>query len=121
MAKRVLMVLTSHDLMGLSGKKTGNWFDEVATPYYTLKERGYDVVLASPKGGEAPIDPFSHDPAFTTENTDRFEKDPIAQRALAGTLKLSDMNYNDFDAAFFLGGYAQIWDLASDSLALKMI
>ena len=121
MAKRVLMVLTSHDLMGLSGKKTGNWFDEVATPYYTLKERGYDVVLASPKGGEAPIDPFSHDPAFTTENTDRFEKDPIAQRALASTLKLSDVNYNDFDAAFFPGGYGQIWDLASDSLALKMI
>ncbi len=65
-----------------------------------MKERGYDVVLASPKGGEAPIDPFSHDPAFTTENTDRFEKDPIAQRALASTLKLSDVNYNDFDERF---------------------
>ena len=83
MSKRVLMVLTSHDLMGLSGRDTGNWFDEVATPFYTFKDRGFDVVLASPQGGPAPIDPFSFDPAFTTSNTESFEKDPIAQRALA--------------------------------------
>ncbi len=121
MAKRVLMVLTSHDIMGLSGKKTGNWFDEVATPYYTFKERGFDVVIASPQGGAAPIDPFSFDPAFTTANTDRFEKDAVAQRALANTLKLSEVNYQDFDGAFFPGGYGQLWDLASNSLAIKLI
>ena len=121
MAKRILMVLTSHDIMGLSGKKTGNWFDEVATPYYTFKERGFDIVIASPQGGAAPIDPFSYDPAFTTSNTERFEKDAIAQRALANTLKLSDVNYRDFDAAFFPGGYGQLWDLTSNSLAIKMI
>ncbi len=121
MAKRVLMVLTSHDNMGVSGKKTGNWFDEVATPYYTFKERGIEVVMASPKGGAAPIDPFSYDDAFTTDNTRRFEKDPAAQRALANTAKLSQIDYRDFDGAFFPGGYGQLWDLASDSLAITMI
>jgi len=121
MAKRVLMVLTSHDNMGISGKKTGNWFDEVATPYYTFKEHGLEVVMASPKGGAAPIDPFSYDDAFTTDNTRRFEEDSAAQRALASTLKLSDINYRDFDGAFFPGGYGQLWDLASDSLAIRMI
>jgi putative intracellular protease/amidase len=121
MAKRVLMVLTSHDIMGLSGKKTGNWFDEVATPYYTFKERGFEVVLASPQGGAAPIDPFSFDKAFMTSNTERFEKDPSAQRALANTLKLSEVNYHDFDGAFFPGGYGQLWDLANNSLAIKLI
>ena len=107
--------------MGPSGKKTGNWFDEVATPYYTFKERGFDVVLASPQGGPAPVDPFSFDSAFTTANTDRFEKDGVAQRALANTLKLNDVNYRDFDGAFFPGGYGQLWDLASNSLVIKMI
>ena len=121
MAKRVLMVLTSHDNMGISDKKTGNWFDEVATPYYTFKEHGIEVVMASPKGGAAPIDPFSHDDAFTTDNTRRFEDDPAAQRALANTAKLSEIDYRDFDGAFFPGGYGQLWDLASDSLAIAMI
>jgi len=121
MSKRVIMVLTSEDNMGISGKKTGNWFDEVATPYYTFRERGFDVVIASPKGGAAPLDPFSHDDAFTTDNTRRFEADPIAQRALANTLKLSEINFRDFDGAFFPGGYGQLWDLASDSMAIRMI
>ena len=121
MAKRVLMVLTSHDNMGISDKKTGNWFDEVATPYYTFKEHGIEVVMASPKGGAAPIDPFSHDDAFTTDNTRRFEDDPAAQRAVANTAKLSEINTRDFYGAFFPGGYGQLWDLASDSLAIRMI
>ncbi len=119
--KRVLMVLTSHDNLGVSGKKTGNWFDEVATPYYTFKERGFDVVLASPKGGVAPIDPFSFEEAFTTDNTRQFENDPAAQRALENTVKLSELNYRDFDAAFFPGGYGQLWDLANNSHAIQMI
>lgn len=119
--KRILMVLTSHDIMGLSGKKTGNWFDEVATPYYTFRERGFEVVLASPQGGAAPIDPLSFDMAFTTAKTERFESDAIAQRALANTLRLSEVNYHDFDAAFFPGGYGQLWDLANNSLAIRLI
>ena len=82
MAKRILMVLTSHDLMGLSGKKTGNWFDEVATPYYMFAERGFETVMASPRGGAAPIDPLSYHAAFTTPHTERFDKDPAAQRVL---------------------------------------
>jgi len=121
MAKRVLMVLTSHNDLGVSGKKTGNWFDEVATPYYTFKERGIEVVMASPEGGAAPIDPFSYDDTFTTDNTRRFEDDPAAERALANTLKPSEINTRGFDGAFFPGGYGQLWDLASDSLAIAMI
>jgi putative intracellular protease/amidase len=121
MTKSVIMVLTSHDDMGISGKKTGNWFDEVATPYYTFKERGFEVVLASPKGGAAPIDPLSRDDAFTTDNTRRFENDPVAQIALANTQKLNEVNIDDFDGAFPPGGYGQLWDLASDSFAILMI
>ncbi len=121
MTKRIIMVLTSHDNMGISGKKTGNWFDEVATPYYTFKERGFEVVLSSPKGGAAPIDPFSNEDTFTTDNTRRFEDDPIALRALANTMQLSEVNYRGFDGAFFPGGYGQLWDLASESLAITMI
>ena len=83
--KRILMVLTSHENMGVSGKKTGNWFDEVATPYYKFKEAGLDLTIASPKGGAAPLDPFSYDDLFMTENTHRFLEDPAAQRALANT------------------------------------
>ncbi len=121
MTKRVLMVLTSHDNMGISGKKTGNWFDEVATPYYAFKKRGFDVVMASPKGGPAPIDPLSQDDAFTTDNTRLFDGDPAAERALANTLTLSEINTRDFDGAFFPGGYGQLWDLANNSLAIRMI
>jgi putative intracellular protease/amidase len=121
MAKRVLMVLSSHDQMGLSGKKAGSWFDEVATPYYLFKKRGFDVVLASPQGGAAPIDPASAQPPFATPNTERFEQDPIAQQAIANTARLSDVNYRDFDGVFFPGGYGPIWDLASNSLVIKII
>jgi putative intracellular protease/amidase len=119
--KRVLMVLSSHELMGLSGKKAGSWFDEVATPYYLFKKRAFDVVLATPLGGPAPIDPMSAQPPYSTPNTERFEKDPIAQQAIATTARLSDVNYRDFDGVFFPGGYGPIWDLASNSLVIKII
>ena len=101
MAKRVLMVLTSHDMMGISGKKTGNWSDEVATPYYKFKEAGFDVTLATPRGGPAPLDPFSFDDMFMTENTRKFQKDPLAQLALASTLRFNDINANDYAGVFF--------------------
>ena len=119
--KRVLMVLTSHEDMGVSGKKTGNWFDEVATPYYRFKEAGFDLTMASPKGGLAPIDPFSYDDLFMTENTHRFLEDPAAQRALANTIRFKDIDVNDYDGVFFPGGYGQLWDLASDSQVIRSI
>src|ERR1700741_887354 len=109
MAKRVLMVLTSHDTMGISGKKTGNWFDEVATPYYKFKEAGFDVTLASPKGGPAPLDPFSFDDMFRTKNTRKYQKDPLAQLTLANTLRFNDINTDDYDGVFFPGGYGPLW------------
>ena len=120
-SKRVLTVLTSHDLMGVSGKKTGNWFDEVATPYYKFKEAGFDVTMASPKGGTAPVDPFSYDDLFMTENTHKFLKDEIAQRALANTLRFNDIDVGDYAGVFFPGGYGQLWDLASDSKVIRSI
>ena len=122
MAKpRVLMVLTSHDVMGVSGKKTGNWFDEVATPYYKFLEAGFDVTLATPKGGVAPIDPFSFDEMFMTDNMHKFLKDAAAQRVLANTLKFNDIDPNIYSGVFFPGGYGQLWDLASDSKVIRSI
>ena len=121
MAKRVLMVLTSHDMMGISGKKTANWFDEVATPYYKFKEGGFEVTLATPKGGPAPLDPFSFDDMFMTENTRKFQKDPLAQLALASTLRFNDIDTSDYTGVFLPGGYGQLWDLASDSKVIRAI
>src|SRR5262249_6535563 len=118
---RVLMVLSSHDSLGLSGKKTGNWFDEVATPYYKFKQAGVDVTLASPKGGPAPIDPLSRDGAYTTESTRKFEGDADAQRALATTFKFNDIDVDDYEAVFFPGGYGQQWDLSSDLKVIRAI
>lgn len=120
-SKRVLMVLTSHENMGVSGKKTGNWFDEVATPYYKFKAAGLDVTLASLRGGAAPIDPLSYDDVFTSDSTRRFEQDAGAQRALANTARFHEIDVDGFDAAFFPGGYGQLWDLASDSKAIRAI
>ena len=119
--KRVLMVLTSHDEMGVSGKKTGNWFDEVATPYYKFREAGFDVTIASPKGGAAPIDPFSYDDAFMSESARRFLGDPAAQRALSNTLRFNDIDTNDHAGVFFPGGYGQLWDLASDLKVIRSV
>ena len=118
---RVLMVLTSHDTMGVSGKRTGNWFDEVATPFYKFKEAGFDVTLASPSGGAAPIDPFSYDDLFMTDNTQKFLADEGAQRMLANTLKFSEIDTNGYDGVFFPGGYGQLWDLASNSKVIRSI
>src|SRR5262245_62155194 len=122
MAKtRVLMVLTSHDEMGVSGKKTGNWFDEVATPYYKFLEAGFDVTLASPRGGAAPIDPLSYEQLFMPDSSRRFLDDPAAARALAHTRRFNDVDVNDYDGVFFPGGYGQLWDLASDLKVVRQI
>ncbi|MDF0605751.1 type 1 glutamine amidotransferase domain-containing protein [Neisseriaceae bacterium TC5R-5] len=119
--KRVLLVMSSEDEMGISGKQTGTWFTEVAAPYYILTEAGYEVVFASPDGGEAPIDLLSMKVPFTTEYTARFSEDPIALFAAKNTRKLRNINYDTFDAVFFPGGYGLLWDLASDSHVIKLI
>jgi putative intracellular protease/amidase len=116
-----LMVLTSHDIMGVSGKRTGNWFDEVATPYFTFKAAGFDVTMASPKGGAAPLDPFSFDDAFTTDNTRKFATDEAAQRTLASTVKFNDIDAHGYTGVFFPGGYGQPWDLASDVKVIRSV
>jgi len=122
MAKaRILMVLSSHDSLGISGKRTGNWFDEVATPYYKFTNAGFDVTLASPKGGPAPIDPLSRDSAYTTESTRKFEGDSDAQRVLATTSKFNDIDVDDYEAVFFPGGYGQQWDLSNDLKVIRAI
>jgi len=119
--KRVLLVMSSVDEMGISGKHTGTWFTELAAPYYILTGAGYEVVFASPDGGEAPIDLLSMKAPFTTEYTDRFLTDPVAMFAARNTRKLRNINYGTFDAVFFPGGYGLLWDLASDSYVIKLI
>lgn len=119
--KRVLLVMSSVDEMGISGKQTGTWFEEVATPYYVLTEAGFEVVFGSPRGGNAPIDLLSMKKPFTTKNTERFFNDPVAMFAVQNSRKLREIDYSTFDALFIPGGYGLIWDLASDSYVIKMI
>ncbi|HAT29681.1 MAG TPA: type 1 glutamine amidotransferase domain-containing protein [Janthinobacterium sp.] len=119
--KRVLLIMSSVDEMGISGKHTGTWFTELAAPYYILTEAGYEVVLASPNGGAAPIDWLSMKAPFTTEYTRRFMADEVAQHAVKATRKLRNVDYDTFDAVFFPGGYGLLWDLAHDSHVIKLI
>jgi putative intracellular protease/amidase len=119
--KRVLLIMSSFDDMGISGKQTGTWFTELAAPYYILTDAGYEVVFASPDGGEAPIDLLSMKVPFTTEYTDKFLNDPVALFAAKHTRKLRNIDYNTFDAVFFPGGYGLLTDLASDQFVVKLI
>ena len=117
---RVLMVLTSHDQLGNTGRKTGFWLEEFAAPYFVFRDAGVDLTLASPKGGQPPIDPKSDLAENQTPAMARFKKDPEAQNALAHTLKLADMKSEDFDTIFYVGGHGPMWDLVDnpDSIAL---
>jgi putative intracellular protease/amidase len=117
---KVVMVLTSHDQLGNTGRKTGFWLEELAAPYYVFKEAGYEITLASPKGGRPPLDPKSNEPDSQTEDTRRFEADAEATEALANTDKLADIRASDFDTLFYPGGHGPLWDLAGseDSRAL---
>ena len=119
--KKILMVLTSHDQLGNTGKKTGFWLEEFAAPFYVFKDAGADITLASPKGGQPPIDPKSDEPGAQTAATDRFRADAPANALLAQTRKLSSMHAEDFDAIFFPGGHGPLWDLAEDSDSLRLI
>src|SRR6476619_5256248 len=118
---KVLMVLTSHSELGNTGKKTGFWIEEFAAPYYTLKDAGAEITLASPKGGQPPIDPKSAEPSAQTEATKRFDKDAELQKLLANTKKLGEVKAADFDAVFFPGGHGPLWDLTKDPDSIKLI
>ncbi|MES2634464.1 MAG: type 1 glutamine amidotransferase domain-containing protein [Pseudomonadota bacterium] len=118
---KILMVLTSHDKLGDTGKKTGFWLEEFAAPYYVFKDAGAEITLASPKGGQPPLDPKSDAPDAQTDATRRFKSDTAAQAALASTLKLRDVSGDDFDAVFYPGGHGPLWDLAEDADSIALI
>ncbi|WP_426192085.1 type 1 glutamine amidotransferase domain-containing protein [Massilia sp. DWR3-1-1] len=117
----VLMVLTSHDQLGNTGKKTGFWLEEFAAPYYTLKDAGATLTLASPLGGQPPLDPKSDEPDAQTDATTRFKGDAAAKAALASTVKLATVKAADFDAVFYPGGHGPLWDLAEDKASIALI
>ena len=118
---KILLVLTSHDQLGDTGKKTGFWLEELAAPYYALKDAGAEIVLASPKGGQPPLDPKSDDADAQTDDTRRFKADAEAQAALASTVVLSSVKAEDFDAVFYPGGHGPLWDLANDADSIALI
>jgi putative intracellular protease/amidase len=118
---KVLMVLTSHSELGNTGKKTGFWIEEFAAPYYVLSDAGLEVVLASPKGGQPPIDPKSAEPDAQTMATQRFDKDEALKQELANTQRLSEVDAEDFDAVFFPGGHGPLWDLTVDPDAIRLV
>jgi len=118
---KILMVLTSHDQLGSTGHKTGFWLEEFAAPYYVFRDAGAELTLASPKGGQPPLDPKSDEPGFQTEATRRFKADASAQAALAQTLVLSEVQAAAFDAVFYPGGHGPLWDLAEDADSIRII
>jgi len=118
---KILMVLTSHDQLGNTRKKTGFWLEEFAAPYYAFKDAGVDITLASPKGGQPPLDPKSDEPDSQTDATRRFKQDTAAQSALANTINLSDVAADDFDAVFYPGGHGPLWDLAENKHSIRLI
>lgn len=117
----ILMVLTSHDKLGDTGKKTGFWLEEFTAPYYIFKDAGATITLASPMGGQPPLDPKSDDPDAETDSTIRFKLDHDAQMALANTMKLSTIIGAHFDAVFYPGGHGPLWDLAEDASSIALI
>ena len=118
---KVLMVLTSHDQLGSTGLKTGFWLEELAAPYYAFKAAGAEIVLASPLGGQPPLDPKSNEPAFQTELTRRFEADAQATAQLAATVRLDSVSQADFDTVFYPGGHGPLWDLVEDRASIDLI
>lgn len=117
----ILFVLTSHDKLGDTGKKTGFWIEEFASPYYKLLDKGAVITLATPKGGAAPIDPSSDTPSASTEATERFKKDSLAQEKINNTKVLATINADDYDAVFYPGGHGPLWDLANDTNSVALI
>lgn len=118
---KILMVLTSHDELGTTGKKTGFWLEELAAPYYAFLDAGAEITLASPKGGQPPLDPKSDEPDSQTDDTRRFHADSAAQAVLASTVRLDTVNQAAFDAVFYPGGHGPLWDLANDKHSIALI
>ena len=118
---KILIVLTSHDRLGDTGKKTGFWLEEFVAPYYMLKDIGATITLASPKGGQPPIDPKSDLPENQTELTKRFRLDVAAQAELANTKKLAGVSADGFDAVFYPGGHGTMWDLPDNATSIALI
>ena len=118
---KVLMVLTSHDRLGDTGRKTGFWLEEFAAPYYVFRDAGVELTLASPKGGQPPIDPKSDEPECQTSAMTRFKNDPIARMALGSTVRLGDMRSENFDTVFYVGGHGPMWDLVDNEDPIALI
>ena len=118
---KILMVLTSHSALGDTGKKTGFWIEEFAAPYYVLADAGAIITIASPLGGQPPVDPKSEAPDAQTPATKRFYADLDAIDKVANTIKLSDVQQDDYDAVFYPGGHGPMWDLANDKTSIKLI
>jgi len=121
MTKKILMVLTSHDELGNTGQKTGFWVEEFAAPYYAFIDAGVEITLATPLGGQAPIDPTSTLADFQTEATKRYDDDDAAQAKIAATVELSSLNQADFDAVFYPGGHGPLWDLTDNADSISLI
>ncbi|MGD1317786.1 type 1 glutamine amidotransferase domain-containing protein [Chryseobacterium sp. 2R14A] len=121
MSKKVLFVLTSHDELGNTGLKTGFWTEELAAPYYALSDKGVEITLASPKGGQPPIDPKSEDPSSQTDATRRMDKDGVLKDKLKNTHQLSEIKSEDFHAVFYPGGHGPLWGLAEDKVSQDLI
>lgn len=118
---KIVIVLTSHNVLGDTGKPTGFWLEEFTAPYYAFTDAGVEVTVASPKGGQAPIDPRSDDPNNQTDTMQRFKKDAAAQRVLATTVKLADIKADNFDSIFYAGGHGPMWDLTNDVHSIALI
>jgi len=121
MSKKVLFVLTSHDELGNTGKKTGFWSEELAAPYYALVDKDVEIVLASTKGGQPPIDPKSEEPSFQTDNTKRMDNDSVLLDKLKNTIPLDEVKMEDYDGVFYPGGHGPLWDLAENATSQKLI
>lgn len=118
---KILMVLTSHEKLGNTGRKTGFWLEELAAPYFVFRDEGVELTLASPKGGQPPIDPKSDLPENQTPAMQRFKKDTGAKNVLSHTAKLADMKEEDFDTIFYVGGHGPLWDLAESNVSIHLL
>jgi len=118
---KILMVLTSHDTLGNTGRKTGFWLEEFAAPYFVFRDAGVHLTLASPKGGQPPVDPKSDLPESQTPAMSRFKQDLTAQKALSQTVKLADVKSEDYDTVFYVGGHGPMWDLAESAVSVALL
>ena len=118
---KILMVLTSHDQLGDTGRKTGFWLEEFAAPYFVFRDAGVELALASPKGGQPPVDPKSDLPENQTDAMARFKRDDAAKKALGATRKLADVKAQDYDSVFYVGGHGPMWDLVDNPDSIRLI